>query len=112
MKKVVALGEILIDFAQKSTDDAGYPALQAQPGGAPANFLAAAAKYGTGAAMIGKVGNDAFGNMLINTLKENGIDTTGVKKDDSVFTTLAFVTLDENGDGVLAKIVAEFISQV
>jgi len=98
MKKVVALGEILIDFAQKSTDDAGYPALQAQPGGAPANFLAAAAKYGTGAAMIGKVGNDAFGNMLINTLKENGIDTTGVKKDDSVFTTLAFVTLDENGD--------------
>ena len=36
MKDVVALGELLIDFAPVSTDDAGYPTLKAQPGGAAA----------------------------------------------------------------------------
>ena len=36
MKDVVALGELLIDFAPVYTDDAGYPTLKAQPGGAPA----------------------------------------------------------------------------
>lgn len=98
MMDVVALGEILIDFAQVETDDMGYPTLKAQPGGAPANFLAALAKYGYKTAMIGKVGDDAFGNILVNTLNEKGIDTTGVIIDDIFFTTLAFVTLDGNGD--------------
>lgn len=98
MVEVVALGEILIDFAQKSVDDMGYPALQAQPGGAPANFLAALAKYGHSTAMIGKVGDDAFGHMLIDTLDKRGIGTDGVITDSDFFTTLAFVTLDENGD--------------
>ena len=41
MIDVVALGELLIDFAPVSTNAAGYPTLAAQPGGAPGNFLAA-----------------------------------------------------------------------
>jgi len=98
MIDVVALGEILIDFAQVETDAMGYPTLKAQPGGAPANFLAALAKYGYKTAMIGKVGDDAFGHLLVNTLNEKGIDTSGVAVDDKFFTTLAFVTLDEKGD--------------
>ena len=35
---VVALGELLIDFAPVSTNAAGYPTVAAQPGGAPGNF--------------------------------------------------------------------------
>ena len=35
MLDVVALGELLIDFAPVSTDAAGYPTLAAQPGGGP-----------------------------------------------------------------------------
>ena len=46
MLDVVALGELLIDFAPLSADAAGYPALQANPGGAPGNFLAALAACG------------------------------------------------------------------
>ena len=38
---VIALGELLIDFAPYSTNEAGYPILSANPGGAPGNFLAA-----------------------------------------------------------------------
>ena len=98
MYDVIALGELLIDFTCKSTDADGYPTMEAHPGGAPANFLAALAKYGFRTAMLGKVGNDAFGKLLLTTLKNAGIDTDGMIVDESVFTTLAFVTLDETGD--------------
>jgi len=98
MYDVTALGELLIDFAPVSADEGGYPTLAAKPGGAPSNFLAALAKYGAGTAIIAKVGSDAFGKMLIQTLKDIGIGTSGIIEDPSVFTTLAFVTLDENGD--------------
>ncbi len=98
MKDVVALGELLIDFAPVSTDAAGYPTVTAQPGGAPGNFLAALQKYGCSTAMIGKVGDDAFGRLLIGTVAEKGIDTKGIVCDPNVFTTLAFVTLDATGN--------------
>ena len=98
MSRVVALGEVLIDFAPVSEDSAGYPTLKANPGGAPMNFLATVVKYGHSGSMIGKVGDDAFGNLLIGTLERCGIDTAGIIKDRNNFTTLAFVTLDKNGD--------------
>ena len=98
MKDVVALGELLIDFAPVSADEAGYPTLKAQPGGAPGNFLAALQKYGCTTALIGKVGDDAFGHLLVSTLDTLGIGTAGVVKDPAVFTTLAFVTLDATGN--------------
>lgn len=98
MYDVVALGELLIDFTCQSTDQDGYPTMAAHPGGAPANYLAALAKYGMGTALLAKVGSDAFGSMLIDTLKKAGIGTNGVVVDEEVFTTLAFVTLDDQGD--------------
>lgn len=98
MLDVVALGELLIDFTCKSTDSDGYPTMEAHPGGAPANFLAALTKYGCKTAMLGKVGADTFGRLLTGTLAQAGIETRGLIQDPNVFTTLAFVTLDESGD--------------
>ncbi len=98
MFDVTALGELLIDFAPKSVDAAGYPTLCANPGGAPANFLAALNRYGCSVAMIGKVGEDMFGRLLLKTLKAAGIETRGVVVDPDQFTTLAFVSLDESGN--------------
>ncbi len=98
MIDVVALGELLIDFAAKSMDASGYPTMAANPGGAPGNFLAALNAYGKKTAFLGKVGKDAFGHLLLSTLNGAGIETRGIVVDDSVFTTLAFVTFDENGD--------------
>lgn len=98
MKDVVALGELLIDFAHTASDDAGYPTLAAQPGGAPGNFLAALQRYGCSTALLGKVGDDTFGHLLVNTLKQLGIETRGILTDPAVFTTLAFVTLDSTGN--------------
>lgn len=98
MYDVTALGELLIDFAPKSVDAAGYPTLAANPGGAPGNFLAALNKYGCSVAMIGKVGDDMFGKLLIKTLTNAGVETKGIIIDPTQFTTLAFVSLDENGN--------------
>ncbi len=98
MIDVVALGELLIDFATLTVDEDGYPTMAAHPGGAPANFLAALTKFGAKTALLGKVGTDAFGKMLTGTLKKAGIETRGIITADNVFTTLAFVTFDEHGD--------------
>ena len=98
MHDVVALGELLIDFTTIRADSDGYPTMAAHPGGAPANFLAAIAKFGGKAAMLGKVGTDTFGKLLTSTLREVGIETKGIVASDDFFTTLAFVTLDANGD--------------
>ena len=98
MIDVVALGELLIDFACQSTDAEGYPTMAAHPGGAPANFLAALTKFGAKTALLGKVGADTFGKLLIGTLNKAGIETRGLVSTEDVFTTLAFVTFDEHGD--------------
>lgn len=98
MFDVVALGELLIDFTCQHADNAGYPTMVAHPGGAPANFLAALTEFGSKTAFLGKVGNDTFGKLLSNTLSQSGIDISGLLVDDDVFTTLAFVTLDESGN--------------
>ena len=47
---------------------------------------------------MGKAGTDTFGNLLLGTLKNAGIETRGLVQTDDVFTTLAFVTFDEAGD--------------
>lgn len=98
MTDVVALGELLIDFATQRVDADGYPTMAAHPGGAPANFLAALTKFGAKTALLGKVGTDTFGKLLLSTLEKAGISTQGLVVTDDVFTTLAFVTFDAHGD--------------
>ena len=61
-------------------------------------ILAALQQYGCTTALIGKVGDDAFGHLLKGTLDTLGIGTGGIVTDPAVFTTLAFVTLDATGN--------------
>ena len=100
MKKfdVVALGEILIDMTCVGKSDMGQTLFEQNPGGAPANVLTAVQRLGGTTALIGKVGTDMHGKFLIDTLKKEKISTEGLLEDDSVFTTLAFVNIDDKGD--------------
>lgn len=95
---IVALGEILIDFTPYGTAEDGCMLFGRNPGGAPANLLATVAKYGGKTAFIGRVGADMFGEFLRETLKTNGIDDRALKTDEAHDTTLAFVSLDADGD--------------
>jgi fructokinase len=98
MFDISAVGELLIDFTPAGVSEAGNTIFERNPGGAPANVLAAASKLGASTAFLGKVGNDQFGRFLEKTLKDNRIDTRGLKFSPSVNTTLAFVHLDGQGD--------------
>lgn len=95
---VTALGEILIDFTYHSQSENGAALFEQNPGGAPANLLAAVAKLGGKAAFIGKVGDDMHGNLLKDVLEKAGIETRGMLLDTNVFTTLAFVSLAPSGE--------------
>ena len=100
MKKyvVTALGELLIDFTENGKSDQGNPLFEANPGGAPCNVLAMLAKLGNKTAFIGKVGNDFFGEQLRTAVTEVGIDSSFLRIDNVVHTTLALVHTYPDGD--------------
>lgn len=95
---VTALGELLIDFTENGTSAQGNPVLEANPGGAPCNVLSMLNRLGHKTNFIGKIGNDMFGDQLEAALKEVGIGTEGLMRDDEVHTTLAFVHTAPDGD--------------
>lgn len=97
MAKIVTLGELLIDLTQKGTDKNGCGEFTAYPGGAPANVAVAAARLGADTGFIGKVGNDAFGRSLADTLKKEGVDISGLYVSEHP-TTMAIVSVDERGE--------------
>ena len=78
MYDVVALGELLVDFIQNGSSANGNPLFEANPGGAPCNVLAMLARLGYQTAFIGKVGDDSFGRMLRQTIRETGIAEEGL----------------------------------
>ena len=95
---VTALGELLVDFTAGPVSSQGNPTFEANPGGAPCNVLSMLQRLGHQTAFIGKVGKDAFGEMLKEKAGAQGIDMSGLYMDDSVHTTLAFVQKLANGD--------------
>ncbi|MFS0779908.1 carbohydrate kinase [Neobacillus sp. 3P2-tot-E-2] len=100
MGKLFSIGEVLIDFIplQKGVALKDVISFERAPGGAPANVAAAVAKYGQKAAMISKLGNDAFGDFLVEKLVEAGVETDKVYRTSEANTALAFVSLKENGE--------------
>ncbi len=90
---LVCLGEMLIDMFPAETGRrlAEVSAFLPNPGGAPANVAVAAARLGASSAFIGKVGEDAFGRLLIETLEQEGVVTRGMRVDKGARTTMAFI---------------------
>ena len=100
MKKVVAIGELLIDFVpqQKGCALDEVTHFERVAGGAPANVAAAVARLGGSAAMVSQVGEDAFGTHILKVLEGNGVDTSAVFRTNRANTGLAFVSLDATGN--------------
>jgi fructokinase len=100
MSDVVCLGEVLIDFVPTVTPTTlvDAPSFKKAPGGAPANVAVGLARLGLSSAFMGKVGDDAFGHFLVNTLAEAGVDIRPVRYSSEARTALAFVSLRADGD--------------
>ncbi len=100
MNKILCIGEALIDMICTNKGQAlsnGENFLK-KPGGAPTNVAAAIAALGGKVNLAAKVGNDPFGKHLIEVMQDFGVDTTFMLQDAKHFTTLAFVSLMENGE--------------
>ncbi len=97
---IICMGELLIDFFCTDVDInlSEGKNFQKQAGGAPANVCATIAKLGGTAQFCGKVGNDPFGHFLKKTLDDAKVNTSMVVFDDVHPTTLAFVSLQANGE--------------
>lgn len=99
MSKLYSIGELLIDFMSVGTGSLKDTAqFVKKAGGAPANVCVQAVKLGQKAAYLTKVGNDGFGEFLIETLQKEGVDTTYISKSNEHDTSLAFVSLQSNGE--------------
>ena len=96
---IVCIGELLIDFfsVEQNVDLIHSQTFTKKAGGAPANVCATIGKLGGAAHFCGKVGNDSFGDFLQNTLTQFNVNTTYLLKDKTHPTTLAFVSLQEDG---------------
>jgi fructokinase len=98
--KVLCIGEALIDMicTDRGTSLSKGQNFLKKAGGAPANVAAAIAALGGDVDMAAKVGNDPFGQHLIELFNEMGVDTQWVIQDPNYFTTFAFVSLMEDGE--------------
>lgn len=99
MPKALCIGELLIDFVSTTPDVtlAAAPGFVKAPGGAPANVAVGLAKLGIDAGFIGKVGADAFGDFLRETLAQSRVNTDSLIADATARTTLAFVATRSDG---------------
>lgn len=99
MKHVFCIGELLIDFV---AENQGRDLVQARQftkkaGGAPANVACAIARLGGRSSFIGCVGEDPFGTFLAEVLEANRVNTQHLQRSET-FTTLAFVSIAEDGE--------------
>lgn len=100
MKKVISIGEMLIDFIprEKGCGLKDVHNFMKMPGGAPANVCVSVSRLGGAAKFIGQVGHDGFGKFLQTTLMLEGIDTNHFFLTDEAHTALAFVSLTDQGE--------------
>jgi fructokinase len=100
MSKILCIGEALIDMicTDKGQSLSNGENFLKKPGGAPTNVAAAIGALGGKVELAAKVGKDPFGNQLIKVMKDFGVETKWMLQDEKYFTTMAFVSLMENGE--------------
>ena len=94
MLDLYSIGEMVIDFIP-GTEENSYIR---NAGGAPANVAIAVSRNGLSSGMCTSVGDDDFGRFLMKTLKENNVSVINPNLCGMAITTMAFVSLKEDGD--------------
>ena len=98
--RVGCLGELLVEIMRERVDvpfDVPDIFVGPFPSGAPAIFADCLARLGEEVLFVGAVGEDDFGKMIIRRLKEDGVDTGGIKILPDFTTGVAFVTYFRDG---------------
>lgn len=100
MPQMVSIGEALVEIMRPGRDqplDRPGTFLGPYPSGAPAIWADAAARLGADVGFVGAVGEDAFGDCVIDRLRADGIDCSAMRRVPGRLTGIAFVAYQ--GDG-------------
>jgi ribokinase len=104
--KVVVVGSINLDLVVQADR---FPKIgetmfgtdsKMLPGGKGANQAVAAARLGADVTMIGCVGEDAYGEIVLKNFQENMVDTSCIKKVAEP-TGVAYITIAENDNSII-----------
>lgn len=100
MKKLIAIGEALIDFApsQLGKKIKEVESFSPKTGGAPANVCGAFTRLGGTSEMITQLGNDPFGDKILDDFRSHNIGCNYILRTDKANTSLAFVSLASDGN--------------
>ncbi len=74
------------------------------PGGKGGNQAVAAARMGAFVRMVGKVGTDTFGPELIEDLRRDGIDVSGIASDPEAASGIAMIMLDGQRQNYITQV--------
>lgn len=98
-QQLIAIGEALIDMIPQQLGALkSITSFEPHVGGAPCNVAGAYAKLGGKSAMITQLGNDPFGDKIVEELKSYDIDCSMIHRTNQANTSLAFVSLQEGGN--------------
>ena len=107
MKKIFVVGSLNMDlvinspYMPKAGETITGSNFMTNGGGKGANQATACGKLGGNAFMCGVVGDDSFGDTLINNLKSSGVDTTFIRKQENVSTGIAVIVVAEGDNRII-----------
>ncbi|MDF1616434.1 ribokinase [Petrocella sp. FN5] len=110
MKKILVLGSLNMDLVTrvKITPKIGETllgeGLEQIPGGKGANQAVAIGKLGGEVAMLGRVGMDGFGDVLMKNLATNGVEAQLTKAVQGPPTGVALIMVNDSGDNSIVVI--------
>jgi sugar/nucleoside kinase (ribokinase family) len=97
---ILTIGEALVEIMRTGVGqplNQPGPFVGPYPSGAPFIFAVQAARLGAQVAAVGVIGNDAFGRCLVDQLRQDNIDTSGVRTSATHTTGVAFVAYNVDG---------------
>ncbi len=97
---LTALAETLPQAGETVVGDLFYTL----PGGKGANQAVAAARLGAEVRMVGRVGDDPFGAALLDGLRSEGIDVSGVAVDPDNASGVAMIWLDASRENRIVAV--------
>lgn len=105
MFDVACIGILVADAIAKTVDDipekgklSAIDSLSLHSGGCAASISIDLAKIGLDVAMIGKVGQDGFGDFMSNAVSRNGVNTEGLVVKNGINTSASVVLVSSNGE--------------
>jgi len=102
---VLSLGIYVVDVLGRPIDEFPekgklvlFDELEIHTGGCANNTAIALTRLGLSAGAMGKVGTDAFGDLILQKLRDNGVDTVGMQQDPGSSTSFTFVAVASDGE--------------